>query len=1287
MSFPDAPHLFHLQRDLWQWPRARAAVMVGAGFSLNAESLPGVRSRFLTWRELVREMFDQIHPLPSGAPPSEVAAHTDKFNRASPLRIASEYEAAFDRHKLDTLIREFNPDADYRPAKLHDLLLRLPWADVFTTNYDTLLERTHVVGRSYQPVTKAAELVTAFAPRIIKLHGSLPSQTPFIISEEDYRTYPRQFAPFVNSVRQSLLENCFVLLGFSGDDPNFLEWTGWIRDELGDRHAPIYLVGALSLGNADRLLLGRRGVTPIDLAPLVSSRTAVDRHAVAIEWFLEALRSARPDRPDEWPVTDRPASKSIAGLPPISSPFDSEPPKIKRRAFNDPIDAPALRAIGARWKFERRSYPGWVVAPDSIRSGIWRETEDWIMPLIQNKVGLGSADLIVLFGEICWRFELCLAPLLSDMIGPFDKAIDDCLEALVNDAAPKIDVAVLDVSRSDLPAAWLTVAMALLGDARESYNNARWKSIKSKVDRVTERNRSFFDRVQYECALYQIWNVDRAEARRALSLWEPTARSPLSMIWKAGLLAELDELGDSRSLLRAALWEIRQAQRHQGENIELLSLEGWCSYVLYSVESCLDFTRGIAVREEFAERWHELKAWDCSPWPLKTFFHSALSSYPPTQKQSAEEIRGFDPGHTSITRHFGGTGIRDFLPAFGYIRLFERAGIPMRMPHYDIAGDSLRNACRWIGPMTEFWSPALLIRAGKHEDIKKEKFLTRPQVALLDATLANRLHEWCLRILESEIKHFSGFAQMGSATEAMFEVVPEVLSRLAFRLSPEDMNRDFQVALRLNRLPAIRAHHSLHDCCDDWFKRLFEAADGALLLKWLPELIRCPLFDEGVNQILPPGSVWPDPMRHFPPHRSREAIESSANANESINAATNWLLKRAESEAGEARHRAMVRLNDVYFADLMGPKEKETLGRLLWEKRGPNNLPDMPGWSSLGFLHLPAPADVDVTAAIKASILKAPATVVTGTGENNQATLTQRWPEHPVIREAALVSRPVVQVPGEALGTVEWTEPEAESLHGVLVQWWEHDRKGLKAFHRRGGGFGLMGTESITDTLKRSADFLIRVVMPQARHWTAQQWEKFSEFITEARTYETYLSKVLPYTLIHRPESIESVARILSDDLQSNIADAAYAAAKAIRHWQYLADAQLVPPVSEHVKQLLTERIAFRRKAGIAGCLSQMAALVREKPTRISSTNALLLINCLAAWHESTALTVSISDETEIALEERPDLRAMLGTLAASLNTWLATQRPGEPEPATIAFWRTDCAASPLPEVRRAFRD
>lgn len=66
--------------------------------------------------------------------------------------------------------------------------MNLSWRDVFTTNYDTLLERTAdiVTDRRYNVVLNQEDLVNSNdAPRIIKLHGSFPSQRPFIITEED----------------------------------------------------------------------------------------------------------------------------------------------------------------------------------------------------------------------------------------------------------------------------------------------------------------------------------------------------------------------------------------------------------------------------------------------------------------------------------------------------------------------------------------------------------------------------------------------------------------------------------------------------------------------------------------------------------------------------------------------------------------------------------------------------------------------------------------------------------------------------------------------------------------------------------------------------------------------------------------------------------------------------------------------------------------------------------------------------------------------------------------------
>ena len=66
---------------------------------------------------------------------------------------AEEVEAAFGRPALDNILQDCIPDLEYEPSELHKKLLNLPWTDVFTTNYDTLLERA----TNFQTSSKALE--------------------------------------------------------------------------------------------------------------------------------------------------------------------------------------------------------------------------------------------------------------------------------------------------------------------------------------------------------------------------------------------------------------------------------------------------------------------------------------------------------------------------------------------------------------------------------------------------------------------------------------------------------------------------------------------------------------------------------------------------------------------------------------------------------------------------------------------------------------------------------------------------------------------------------------------------------------------------------------------------------------------------------------------------------------------------------------------------------------------------------------------------------------------------
>ena len=187
----------------------------------------------------------------------------------SPLRLAQEVEITVGRPKLEKIIKDAVPDLEYAPSDVYVNLLKMPWKDVFTTNYDTLLERTadKVTDRRYNVVTSQEDLVNSNdAPRILKLHGSFPSQRPFIITEEDYRTYPIKFAAMVNTVQQALLENVFCMLGFSCEDPNFTNWIGWIHDNLGKSSSQkMYMVSVSHVAEAKRKLLFERNIIVVDL--------------------------------------------------------------------------------------------------------------------------------------------------------------------------------------------------------------------------------------------------------------------------------------------------------------------------------------------------------------------------------------------------------------------------------------------------------------------------------------------------------------------------------------------------------------------------------------------------------------------------------------------------------------------------------------------------------------------------------------------------------------------------------------------------------------------------------------------------------------------------------------------------------------------------------------------------------------------------------------------------------------------------------------------------------------
>ena len=302
MTFPDQSHINRVRDALYQRSGNGASVMVGSGFSRNAERIILNLNEMPTWQVLSDLLNDALYPQDD---PSQHG--NTPMPALDNMRVAQEYETAFGRTNLHDVLRRLVPDNSYDPGDAHRRLLKLPWRDIYSTNWDTLLERSRdqVPDHRYSVVTSVEEIPMAGRPRIVKLHGSFPAQFPLIVTEEDYRTYPTTFAPFVNTVQQAMMETVFLLIGFSGDDPNFLNWSGWVRDNLGASAPRIYLAGWLGLSHHRRRMLESRNVVPIDLAqhPKAADWPENLRPNYATEWLLRTLEEGRPYDITSWPTT------------------------------------------------------------------------------------------------------------------------------------------------------------------------------------------------------------------------------------------------------------------------------------------------------------------------------------------------------------------------------------------------------------------------------------------------------------------------------------------------------------------------------------------------------------------------------------------------------------------------------------------------------------------------------------------------------------------------------------------------------------------------------------------------------------------------------------------------------------------------------------------------------------------------------------------------------------------------------------------------------------------------
>lgn len=270
------------------------SALIGAGFSKNVSSL------YLDWTSLLKDLIDDLFKLEINQYIGNYfhcnvgEYHEDEkkkrkkefadnlLDKYGYLGIVSKYiDQKGYREVIEDYIEEHTPyakknndgttslyikdekktdviESDFSVHK--QLLLCDKFKNIYTTNYDNLLEFTSDnLSEPPIPMVKSSwSLSNGFQNRsIIKIHGSLKIEDNdefefdgdkhlrYIIAQEDYETYIEKHEAFSHLMRISMLQGKFCLLGFSGNDPNYMGWVKWMSDILGkgkDKGPKIYLV-------------------------------------------------------------------------------------------------------------------------------------------------------------------------------------------------------------------------------------------------------------------------------------------------------------------------------------------------------------------------------------------------------------------------------------------------------------------------------------------------------------------------------------------------------------------------------------------------------------------------------------------------------------------------------------------------------------------------------------------------------------------------------------------------------------------------------------------------------------------------------------------------------------------------------------------------------------------------------------------------------------------------------------------------------------------------------------
>jgi hypothetical protein len=1212
------PYLSEICRQLWC---GHASVLVGSCFSRSATPNSQSCGGFPDWNELGNLFYDKIYGmLPAADKPDK--------SYLKVLKLAQEVETAFGRPVLNQLLKQAVPDTGYEPSDLHKKLLQLPWTDVFTTNYDTLLERATslVIERRYDSVVNKEDLIYSRHPRIIKLHGSFPSTFPFIITEEDYRRYPSDFAPFVNTVRQSMLENTLCLIGFSGNDPDFLYWLSWIRDNSGSTSlSKIYLVGLFNFTDAQKKLLEQKNCIIVNL-PAVSG-TSPDPYYAALDLFFRyLLQRGKTMTAIQWPY--------------ILSTFYPDSKKTK---------TDVLQQIIPVWKEQRQTYPGWVIVPESKRQALFEGTGQWI-DFIPADADIPDDLLYEYVSELVWRLEKSLYPLQPSTA----KLIENVIQRREQEKNFRVD------------APYLELKLSLLGYYRQNGKTDEWTVLTDSLEQqVPYCPLRFGVEFHYEKALGALFQIDIPRLRKELAAWDLNDSLQCYNCKKAVLMAETGDIEQAEQIIRRSI-ELNRRQQNLSPLSVDLTLQSEESYMIFlhetvlslpvfSVREQLSGNKEAELREKNTERLTELKAYLCDPWNEIQYFELSLKKqYIPFRQ--AEEKFNFDLG-SGVTRHLE-TGDTGQILAGSFLMFSETAGIPYRIHvgryfAMNISTASAAAAVLRLADYNLFWCISVCLQIADKDLVGQ--FFTRKAVAKLPVAYIDALCERLINALHENadnIRKGSDNNLLSDFEQVLAGSIPEILSRFCCKCSVIEKKQLLEYLAKLYGASCRYRFTSLKQ----FTRRLVESFSDSEQAEILVSLLRFPIpstvyWQEQDELTAPCSWIKPERVKRF--INNREELSQSRLLEPYYEA--------AQSKEPIIREWGIRTLFSLFLLGVLAADQQNRLAEVAWNETDANGFPFGGYYCFFSYLNLPHPLSVNPEALFKKYIVDENLPVFT-----HERAWTIRGEDPGVkfcdeLREASSLSagRPV------------WTSDEFTILIHKLQGWWNADKDLLiqkKDEHVK---------NTVTNRFQKMEQALSALLENYNDAVTDSTSAIAKQFLTDFERYRIPHAELL--AVCAGTELTEKIRENMASGEDASVVDGLRAIVVVLK--RIASDNGHRSELSAAVLTDLGLLLLYRKESGLSGALPLCIRIVDEFDWAFTGEfeeNVLLSLRFLEAD------TDSADDPAGYEPEEKILIRMYAAGLANRVYTLY--KKNGKKIPEVITRWQTICGSeNEFAEVRNAW--